>query len=164
MYIYTKKSRTEVEKQSPSVDHIVEIQILAHATAKVLYNRQTLKNKIQNDLKDSINVVENYNVTLGNINSSKQTIVKSFLKDKMYNGFPIASLFLGTQCEKHMKNIQNAMGESFYVVENNVRDIRRDGFVTGNSPIQNIGDELHFIFERMQLDNDEAPRTLRSKK
>lgn len=162
--IYTNKSKIDIV--DPHVDHIIEKQMIAYATAKSLNNK--LNNGMIEPLKQSFNRNYNYNVTESKINISKGACVRSFLTEGMYEGYPLRAVVLGKYCEKYMKPISNAMIDSHNSVDDSIRSSRRtDNYVTGNDDFIKIADELENLLEKMDLnceDDDDSTIRLRNNK
>lgn len=162
--IYTEAHKKDLDDHS--IDHILEIQVVGHASAPILYNNQSVIPKIEKQLQNSLNIVENYNVTTQSINVSKMNAFKKFLHDRMYRGYPLLSLMHGTKCEKYMGNIRDALVEAYENVNREIRSNRQGDYITGNKYFEEIGNELEDIFNQMQLHNMEEPpsKSTRSKK
>ena len=163
--IYTDANAKDVD--SPEVDHIVEDQILGHATAKALKSSQAYTPYIDS-IKDALNLktLENYNVTFKKINTSKGAIIKSYLRDDINRGYPLRSLIKPeTHFGKNVESIFQAMNDTYpviaeYIIENGRRS---DGHITGSKTFQDISEELVKSFEEMDLDLDSG-RKLRTRK
>lgn len=162
--IYTQAHKKDLDDHS--IDHILEIQVVGNASAPILYNNQSAIPKIEKQLQNSLNIVENYNVTTQSINVSKMNAFKKFLHDRMYRGYPLLSLMHGTKCEKYMGNIRDALVVAYENVNREIRSNRQGDYITGNKYFEEIGNELEDIFNQMQLHNMEEPpsKSTRSKK
>lgn len=155
---------------NPEVDHIIETQILAHSTAKVLYKTKNYL-PFQNNLKESINILDNYNVTRQDINRSKGSIIKSYLHEKRYEGkneMPFLPYVLNLKSESKLKlyaePVNNQMLESGPIVVEYLETGKRDdGHVSGRNSFVEMADSLSELLGKMLIDID-SERSTRSKK
>ena len=158
--LYTNKKKNDVE--NPQVDHIVEDQIVGHAAANVLF--QQSYTPYLKTLKDALNLesLENYNVTLGSINQSKGSLIRTYLRDNINRGLTLRNQIKPeTHFGRNMERIFQVMNETHPIVEEFVGQGRRsDGHVTGGPTFGKIADELARIFYEMDLDL-ETKRTRR---
>lgn len=108
----------------------------------------------------NLETLENYNVTSDKINASKGSIIKSYLRDKRNEGFPLRSLIkLDSPLGRNMEPVFKAMNDSFPVVEEYVRNgTRSDGHITGENTFISIADNLVQIFNDMDLDLNRRTR------
>ncbi len=164
MPILCKISYKRESVKAPQVDHIVEDQIVGHAAAQVLKN-QAYQPYLAG-LKSALNLesLENYNVTFGEVNQSKGSIIKSYLKDGRNQGYTLRALVIDRNERgpfgKNMESIFAAMNDTYPVVAEYVRDGRRsDGHVTGSNSFDLIADELCEILQAMDLDLDSGRKT-----
>ena len=162
--LYTNKDKSEVE--DPEVDHIVEDQIVGRAAANVLAKatNQSYQPYLES-LKNALNLksLENYNVTFGDINVSKGAVIKTYLKDNYYKGYPLRSVVKPeTHFGANMELIFQVMNNTHCIVEEHVAQGRRsDGHVTGGPTFQEISDELARIFDEMDLELETKRRRFR---
>ena len=162
--IYTNTNGKDIG--CPEVDHIVEDQIVGHATANAIAPTQSYVPFI-GSIKDALNLesLENYNVTDKKINISKGSIIKNYLRDNMNRGYPLRSLIKPeTYFGQNMELIFQAMNEAFPLVANEIANGRRsDGHISGGNTFQQISEELVKTFSEMDLDLDSG-RKLRTRK
>jgi hypothetical protein len=163
--LYTLKNKEEVI--DPDVDHIIEDQILGHATARALGNISF--RKYVNPLKDALNLdtLENYNVTFNKINRSKGAIFKAYLQNNIYQGYPIRYLVnQDTIFAKHAEQILIIMNQTYPIVLEYLESPERKcdhNFVSGSGKFQEIATQFENIIKVMKLDLNSDVMDLRSK-
>jgi len=159
--IYTDNDAKEYI--NPHVDHIIEDQILGHASAKVLYQYENKYSFIEL-LKNALNQIENYNVTLGSLNQSKGSVIRNYLKNERYliESLPVAALdSSATHFKLFVIKIIPAMRESGDVVMNYIEEVRRsDGHVSGRNCLIEISESVRFIINKM-VSNEDSSRLKR---
>lgn len=154
---YTGTIKGDLIKSKHQLDHVVEIQMLAHSAAKVIY-KPSLVDSVLTPLDKSVNVVENYNFTTETVNKSKGAIVRSYLYDGLYRGYPFLSVALGQKCEKYLGSIATTILETRDSIDRNIRDqYAPNNNVNDKHVYDNIADELSSMIDSMRLDDVSAP-------
>jgi hypothetical protein len=152
----------------PHVDHVIECQILGHAAARVLKskNHQPFLDSLKNSVY--LESLDNYNVTFSQINTSKGSIIRNYLRDNYYRGLPLRAAITSNSTNiinKYQVSILKLMDETYPVVVNFLESDecrRNDGHATGSKTFAEIATELCNIMNEMDL-NENSERRLRKK-
>lgn len=174
---YTEKSytfdRSKALARDLHVDHIHEVQMIAYVideSDNELIRSFKGKPQLVQPLKPIVNNSENLLITLATVNQSKGQGVKYFLKNlRTPREISLPAAFVQTANGKqrsiyqYTSNIIDVMKNTSSNILDSVREIRRDKSVTDHRFYEILADELHVLYERMDLDCS-APRRLRNGK
>lgn len=135
------------------VDHVCEVQVVAHAMQAALKSR-SMNEALVLPMKEALHPESliNFNVTSGSINTSKGQLFKRFLKfEGIDDGQGIEAISLTYQCERFMTRIGKALQESTPAVEELIRDSRRRDRHVTNNDFGKVADELGDLYDRMKI-------------
>lgn len=147
---YTKLPLSSLS--DPQIDHVVEIQCLSYVIAKAIYQDQSVVQAVTTAFKPSINIIENFNITAANLNSSKMNVFKTFLREKISHGIPLFSFMNGTLCEPYMSGIKNTFSRSYFHVKQKMENVFLDSkFITHKGHLSTVCDEFEQFYDLLKI-------------
>ena len=144
------------ELQKPVIDHVVELQCVSFAIAKVMHSSEkTHLDYCLKMLKPCLNILENYNITSSVINICKMNIFKTFIREKIDHGFSILTLLVGSSIEDQMHGIVETFKVSSEIVREKMNNVSFSSSQTCyNHYMRDILDEYDNLISLLKLDDE----------